>query len=620
MTPPRRKTQDPHYLRRFVLSTGLAGLCAIGLWVGVSKATTAAGMAPLPPAPLTPSQALLVLVLLELAVVATWYLAPWATRATTDLIVHAARSTYDRARARMTGRARTPRAPRAERAHAVPLEKGGRAPKPERVEAVAERTRQVLTADVDPEVQVAVARWHGGENRGVPATFVIDYPPRATRAVREGIVSVRDTISRAYPPRHDEWHIAWDASCDQIILTDRPDPLAPVVSLPPIEADPDLTRAGGALIGVREQGQERLPWRLPILGVHALLAGASGSGKGSHLWALIRALAPMIADGRVVLWVADPKGGVEFDRVEPFAHRFATDPSQVTKMLADAADAMHEQAQALRRAGKRKLEVPTPQTPLHLVIVDELASVVGRAAMGDPQVKKDAAAALGALLTKGRALGFSVVAALQDPRKENVPDRTLFLQTIALRMNEPAETNLILGSGARAAGALADAIPAHLPGIAYVLTDGRTGHQRVRAAFISDEEIAAMSAHLVERIAARTRAPLDLDAEEHQVPAQVEAAPRTRAHTPARAADQGEQPARAPRTPRASTKSTVLAREAQPGARVHLDDDAPEVAVVVDVEPDPAEEGYVLLTWHPEGRPDAQRTMSLEDGEHLRLA
>ncbi len=61
-------------------------------------------------------------------------------------------------------------------------------------------------------------------------------------------------------------------------------------------------------VGVVEDGA---PWALPVLGTHLLVAGATGAGKGSVVWSLIRGLAPAIRDGSVQLWVVDPKGGME---------------------------------------------------------------------------------------------------------------------------------------------------------------------------------------------------------------------------------------------------------------------------------------------------------------------
>ncbi|CAO5187202.1 hypothetical protein FAIPA1_610013 [Frankia sp. AiPs1] len=53
------------------------------------------------------------------------------------------------------------------------------------------------------------------------------------------------------------------------------------------------------------------PWTLPVRGSHVLIAGATGAGKGSVLWGLLRGLAPAVRAGPVELWVCDPKGGME---------------------------------------------------------------------------------------------------------------------------------------------------------------------------------------------------------------------------------------------------------------------------------------------------------------------
>jgi hypothetical protein len=62
--------------------------------------------------------------------------------------------------------------------------------------------------------------------------------------------------------------------------------------------------------------------------------------------------------------------------------------------------------------------------------------------------------ALGLLLSQGRAVGITVIGAIQDPRKETLPARDLFPVRIALRLAEADQVRLILGPGAR------DAAPA----------------------------------------------------------------------------------------------------------------------------------------------------------------
>ncbi|MGY4103964.1 FtsK/SpoIIIE domain-containing protein, partial [Nocardia sp. R16R-3T] len=80
-------------------------------------------------------------------------------------------------------------------------------------------------------------------------------------------------------------------------------------------------------------------------------------------------------------------------------------------------------------------------------------------------------------------------AALQDPSKETMPNRQLFPVRIGLRLDEPTQTAMVHGQGAKDRGALCDKISEHTPGVGYVGEDGTTGFVRVRAFWVSDAEI-----------------------------------------------------------------------------------------------------------------------------------
>ncbi len=73
----------------------------------------------------------------------------------------------------------------------------------------------------------------------------------------------------------------------------RRDALAAIVPALPIPAETDLRALP---VGKREDGT---PWTVRLQGTHLLLAGATGAGKASLLWGLIRAMLPAMQLGLV---------------------------------------------------------------------------------------------------------------------------------------------------------------------------------------------------------------------------------------------------------------------------------------------------------------------------------
>ncbi len=93
------------------------------------------------------------------------------------------------------------------------------------------------------------------------------------------------------------------------------------------------------------------------------------------------------------------------------------------------------------------------------------------------------------------ATGSSVVAALQDPRKEVLNIRNLFPDKVALRLDEPGQADMVLGDGARDRGAACDQIssnPLIGAGVGFVRLEADPDPIRVRSAFVSDDDIRAM--------------------------------------------------------------------------------------------------------------------------------
>lgn len=225
------------------------------------------------------------------------------------------------------------------------------------------------------------------------------------------------------------------------------------------------------------------PWTLHVAGRHTLTVGCSGAGKGSVFWGIAGGFGPAVASGLVHLIGIDLKYGIELSVGARLFTKMATTEADAVKTLGALEKLMDKRGAQM--AGNAREHTPTRSAPLIVLLIDELAGVT--AYMSDAALRKEAAASLSRILTKGRALGIVVAAFLQDPRKEVLPMRGLFTQTIALRLRSRDEVVMVLGDG------MADAAPAHrispeTPGTGYVVA--ADGHViRVRADYWSDDQI-----------------------------------------------------------------------------------------------------------------------------------
>jgi len=240
-------------------------------------------------------------------------------------------------------------------------------------------------------------------------------------------------------------------------------------------------------LGRRDDGRV---WTERLIGRHWLIVGATGSGKGSVQWGVIRTVCPLIQAGLVQVWTLDPKR-VEFVMGWRLFARYAYEPERMVEVVEEAARLVAERGD--RMAGLSRLHEPTPDEPLVVLNIDELGALT--VYVTDKKLRQRLNAALGLVLTQGRAVGVCVVGAVQDPRKDIVPMRALFTTRIALRLDEPGLVDLVLGRGALARGAACHEIPgdeATGAGIGYVTVDGDPIPGRVRAAYVSDADIADM--------------------------------------------------------------------------------------------------------------------------------
>jgi S-DNA-T family DNA segregation ATPase FtsK/SpoIIIE len=254
---------------------------------------------------------------------------------------------------------------------------------------------------------------------------------------------------------------------------------------------PSQAAATSVRLGRCENGT---PWTLDIAGRHTLTVGCSGAGKGSVFWGIAAGFGPAVKAGHVHLVGIDLKYGIEVAAGFQLFTKIATTEDDAVKTLAALEKLMD--ARGAKMAGNSREHTPSAADPLVVVLIDELAGVT--AYMSDPALRKLAGASLSRILTKGRALGIVVAAFLQDPRKEVLPMRGLFTQTIALRLRSREEVAMVLGDG------LADAAPAHrispiAPGTGYVVAEDGSAI-RVRADYWTDTQIRATATQYQPRV------------------------------------------------------------------------------------------------------------------------
>ncbi|WP_131817016.1 cell division protein FtsK [Nocardia salmonicida] len=237
-------------------------------------------------------------------------------------------------------------------------------------------------------------------------------------------------------------------------------------------------------VGITELGE---PWSVRLLGNQLLVAGATGSGKGSVAWSLLAALGPGIRDGVVIVWVIDPKGGMEFGYARKWFARFASDSgSAALQILEDAMNLVQVRGERYRDNRARKI-TPTVDEPLVLLLVDEAATLT--AYYADRKIKDSITRCLGVILTQSRAVAVPVVGCLQDPSKEVLELRQLFPYRIGLRLREYTQPDMVFGKGGRDRGALCDEIPESMPGVGYVEHETSNDITRVRAFNVTNDDI-----------------------------------------------------------------------------------------------------------------------------------
>ncbi len=289
-----------------------------------------------------------------------------------------------------------------------------------------------------------------------------------------------------------------------------PNPEPEMVRLREILGDAAFARSGAALplgLGKDLTGQSYVTdlTKMP----HALIAGATGSGKSVCLNTIITSLVYKNGPDRLRLLLIDPKM-VElsaYSDLPHLRHPVVTDPKDAAGVLKWAVLEMERRYALLSANGVRSLmefnarvenEVPLRRPdpdgpegdedrwvykdgplPYVVVVVDELADLM-------MQVQADVEKPLAQLAQKARAIGIHLLVATQRPTvnvvtgliKANFPCR------IAFRVASKTDSRTILDQNG------ADSLLGH--GDMLFLPPGQSGLVRMQGAFISTEETEAL--------------------------------------------------------------------------------------------------------------------------------
>ena len=276
-----------------------------------------------------------------------------------------------------------------------------------------------------------------------------------------------------------------DAAGVVLTVVVGPDPLAEVRAYP--VADAASAPVGSALVGITEAGEQ---WTIPIIGGHALVVGMTGAGKGSVLGGIAVGMTPQIQARCIKMYGIDLKGGVEQEAYKQIFEKRARTYAEAADLLAEINALLDDRLELMRCDGVRDAEL-CPAYPGIVVMIDEAAMLTYAA--DSTKEEKSVDKNLRAILTRGRAASISVVAALQDPRKEALRSRDLFTSRIIMQVSGKSDSLMVLDRDEWEDGIQPEKKLKGMPGAAYAITvverDGeptKCDRNRVRAFWVDD--------------------------------------------------------------------------------------------------------------------------------------
>ncbi|MFC8790475.1 FtsK/SpoIIIE domain-containing protein [Streptomyces cinereoruber] len=318
-------------------------------------------------------------------------------------------------------------------------------------------------------------------------TAVLDLPPgvpakKAIRATDElaaafGVEEAQVSIAKRGRAGRIELYVSRD-----LPFTDKAAP-GPLLAL---ESPADFW--GRISIGPDVRGIHQ---SISVVERSGLIGGEPGAGKSASGNTILLAAA---LDPRVILWLADGKGGGDLEPFEHLCERYEgdADPEAFDKILDELLKDMKARYTLLKKLGKRKvteeLADKHPELRQLLLWVDELMLYTADDEHGKKITRK-----LRNLVSRGRAAGIITFCATQKPGSDVVDTSLRDLLSIrwALRCTTPEASDTILGKGAAASGYSAKTIQSEMRGAGLLWAEG-TNPTMVRADYYTDEQVAAL--------------------------------------------------------------------------------------------------------------------------------
>lgn len=254
------------------------------------------------------------------------------------------------------------------------------------------------------------------------------------------------------------------------------------VALGDLEAMPGGDGRLAARVGRGERGEITID--LVEHGPHAIVTGMTGTGKSELLTSWVTAIAASHGPDEVTFVLIDFKGGTAFEplRALPQVVAIVTDldSAGARRGVGSLTAELRRREAALAAAGVRDVSECPSLTRL-VIVVDEFAALV--------QEHPDLAQIFTDVAARGRALGMHLVLGTQraggvirDALAANCPLR------LSLRVAEPADSRLVIGSDAAAA------LPGGLDsrGLAYIRRPADTEPHAMRVALTASADLSAI--------------------------------------------------------------------------------------------------------------------------------